>query len=94
MRKLIRRLVEFFGGRPVELVAGRPVEIETVEVEAVHIRLLPGGLMDSNNASKYLNRSPKTLAMWRWEKRGPIWVKSGGRIFYRKTILDAFMRGE
>ncbi len=77
-----------------EVVAGRPVEIETIEVEPVRVRVLPNGNMDSNNAAKYVNRAPKTLAMWRMQGIGPEWTKNGGRVFYNKEALDAFMRGK
>ena len=76
-----------------EVVAGRPVEIETAEIEPVRVRVLPNGNMDSNNASKYVGRAPKTLAMWRMQGIGPEWTKNGGRVFYNKEALDAFMRG-
>ena len=76
-----------------EVVAGRSVRIETTELEAVRVRVLPGGRMDSNNAAKYLNRAPKTLAMWRMQGIGPEWSKCGGRVFYSKDVLDAFIRG-
>ncbi len=77
-----------------EVVAGRPVEIETAEIEPVRVRVLPNGDMDSNNAAKYVNRAPKTLAMWRMQGIGPEWTKNGGRVFYNKEALDAFMRGK
>ena len=77
-----------------EVVAGRPVEIETIEVEPVRVRVLPNGNMDSNNAAKYINRATKTLAMWRMQGIGPEWTKCGGRVFYNKEALDAFMRGK
>ena len=76
------------------VVAGRPVEIETIEIEPVRVRVLPDGRMDSNNAAKYLNRAPKTLAMWRMAAIGPKWAKCGGRVFYFKDALDAFVRGK
>ena len=76
-----------------EVVAGRPVEIETSEIEPVRVRVLPNGNMDSNNAAKYVGRAPKTLAMWRMQGVGPEWTKNGGRVFYNKEVLDAFMRG-
>ena len=78
----------------IEFAAGHPVELETIEIEVVRVRLLPNGNMDSNNAAKYLGRAPKTLAMWRMEGIGPEWTKNGGRIFYNKEALDAFMRGK
>ncbi len=77
-----------------EIVAGRPVEIETAEIEPVRVRVLPNGNMDSNNAAKYVWRAPKTLAMWRMQGIGPEWTKCGGRVFYNKEALDAFMRGK
>ena len=77
-----------------EVIAGRPVEIETVEVEPVRVRVLPNGRMDSNNAAKYVNRAPKTLAMWRMQGIGPDWTKCGGRVFYNKETLDTFICGE
>ncbi len=77
-----------------EVVAGRPVEIETVAIEPVRVRVLPNGNMDSNNAAKYLDRAPKTLAMWRMQGRGPPWWKCGGRVLYNKEALDAYLRGK
>ena len=77
-----------------EVVAGRPVEIETAEIEPVRVRVLPNGNMDSNNAAKYVGRAPKTLAMLRMQGIGPEWTKNGGRVFYNKEALDAFMRGK
>ena len=80
-----------------EVVAGRPVRIETVELEPVRVRILPGdrgGRLDSNNAAKYVNRATKTLAMWRMQGIGPEWNKCAGRVFYNKEALDAFMRGK
>ena len=77
-----------------EVVAGRTVEIEVVEIEPVRVRVLPNGDMNSNNAAKYIDRAPKTLAMWRMQGIGPAWTKNGGRVFYNKEALDAFMRGK
>ena len=77
-----------------EVSVGRPVEIETVELEPVRVRVLPNGKLDSNNAAKYVNRAPKTLAQWRMQGIGPEWTKCGGRVFYNKEALDAFMRGK
>ena len=77
-----------------EVVAGRPIEIEPTELEPVRVRILPNGNMDSNNAAKYVGRAPKTLAMWRMQAIGPEWTKNGGRVFYNKEALDAFIRGK
>ncbi len=77
-----------------EAVAGRKVELHEDELEPVRVRILPNGNMDSNNAAKYVDRAPKTLAMWRMQGIGPEWTKNGGRVFYNKEALDAFMRGK
>ncbi len=77
-----------------EIIGGRPVEIEMIEVEPVRVRILPNGNMDSNNAAKYVGRAPKTLAMWRIQGIGPEWIKRGGRVFYNKEALDAYLRGK
>lgn len=42
-------------------------------------------------AAEYLRTPRATLQWWRHLKRGPIYVKIGRRIFYRKSDLDAFI---
>ncbi len=73
-------------------------KVQTVVVEAemepIRIRVLPDGRMDRENAAKYLGRKPKTLAMWQLEGRGPKSVLIGGRRFYYREKLDAFIRGD
>ena len=66
----------------------------TAAVEQVRVRVLPDGRMDRRNAAKYLGRAEKTLAMWELEGKGPASIKVGGRRFYFKDTLDAFIRGE
>lgn len=63
-------------------------------VEKIRVRVLPDGRMDRKNAALYLGRAEKTLAMWQLEGKGPPSVLVGGRRFYFKTGLDAFIRGE
>lgn len=70
------------------------IEINEVQTEMVRVRILPDGRMDRENAAKYLGRKPKTLAMWALENRGPRVHKAGGRCFYYRGELDAFIRGE
>ena len=33
--------------------------------------------------------SPRTLEQWRWQGRGPRYLKIGGRIIYRLEDIDA-----
>lgn len=63
-------------------------------IERVRVRVLPDGRMDRNNAAKYVGRTPKTLAMWQLEGRGPKSVLVGGRRYYYLHILDAYIRGD
>ena len=72
---------------------GRTVELVETEVEKVRIRVLPNGRMDRANAAKYVNRSPKTLATWAMEGKGPPVHRAGGRCFYYQQDLDQFLGG-
>ena len=57
----------------------------------IFVDLLPDGRLSAANAATYLGLSPKTLATWRVQGRGPAFVKRG-RIFYYKEDLDAWIR--
>ena len=63
-------------------------------IEQVRVRVLPDGRLTRKDAAKYLGRAEKTLAMWEMERKGPPSVLVGGRRFYFKDALDAFIRGE
>ena len=70
------------------------VETEEPVIERVRVRVLPDGRMSRKDAAKYLGRAEKTLAMWEMDSKGPPSVLVGGRRFYFKDALDAFIRGE
>ncbi len=70
------------------------VNAEEPVIERVRVRVLPDGRMARKDAAKYLGRAEKTLAMWEMESKGPPSVLVGGRRFYFKDALDAFIRGE
>ncbi len=63
-------------------------------IEQVRVRVLPDGRLTRKDSAKYLGRAEKTLAMWAMEGKGPPSVLVGGRRFYFKNDLDAFIRGE
>ena len=63
-------------------------------IEQIRVRILPDGRMTRKDAAKYLGRAEKTLAMWTVDGKGPQSVLVGGRRFYFKDVLDAFVRGE
>jgi hypothetical protein len=47
--------------------------------------------MTRDDAARYLGCAPKTLAMWQLQRKGPTSVLVGGRRFYFKADLDAFI---
>ena len=75
-------------------VVHRPTQIRQVEIEHVRIRVLPDGRMTRRDAAAYLGVTEKTMAMWALQGKGPRSVKVGGRRFYFKAVLDAYIHGE
>ncbi len=73
-----------------------PVGAESVaeSVERVRVRVLPHGRMPREDAARYLGHTPKTLAQWQLQGKGPRSVLVDGRRFYFKDDLDRFVRGE
>ena len=68
---------------------------EPIQIEHVKVRVLPDGRMTRSDAAKYLGVAVKTVAMWDLEDPTRLGgVKVGGRRFYYKAELDAFIRGE
>jgi hypothetical protein len=63
-------------------------------VEGVRVRMLPDGRMSRIDAARYVGVKPKTLAMWQLHGKGPRSFLVGGRRYYRKLDLDAFIAGE
>ena len=63
-------------------------------IDQVRVRVLPDGRMTRKDTARYLGLAEKTLAMWAMEGKGPRVVHVGGRCFYYKDDLDAFIRGE
>ena len=62
-------------------------------IETVRVRVLPDGRLTRNDAARYLGLKSKTLAMWALEGKGPRSILVGGRRFYYKDELDAFIAG-
>ncbi len=56
------------------------------------IHTLYDGRMNRTEAAQYLGLSPKTLAMWVSQSKGPKFHRVGGRVFYFKHDLDAFIQ--
>ena len=75
-------------------VGHSPIQIQQVEIEHVRIRVLPDGRVTRRDAAAYIGVTKKTMAMWALQGKGPRSVKVGGRRFYFKDVLDAFIQGE
>jgi predicted DNA-binding transcriptional regulator AlpA len=60
-----------------------------LQVEAVHS--FPDGRMDTQNASKYVGLSNKSMAQMRCEGTGPNFIKLGGKVFYYRSDLDTWI---
>ena len=71
-------------------VEQQPVEV----VEHVKVRVLPDGRMTRRDAARYLGLDEKTLANWQLMSKGPRSILVGGRRFYFKRDLDAFISGD
>jgi excisionase family DNA binding protein len=48
-------------------------------------------LLRTAEAAAYLNLRPSTLEQWRWNGKGPLFVKMGRAVRYRQSDLDAFL---
>jgi hypothetical protein len=60
-------------------------------IEPIKIQILPDGRMNGRNAALYLGHKEKTLAIWRSQRKGPRFIKTGGRVFYYQTDLEAWI---
>lgn len=46
--------------------------------------------LDQNGLADRWLISPRTLEQWRWQGRGPKYLKIGGRVVYRLEDVEAF----
>jgi hypothetical protein len=51
---------------------------------------LPQGLLNQWDLADRWRMSPRTLERWRWEGRGPHYLKLGNRIAYRIEDVEAY----
>lgn len=48
-------------------------------------------LVDTRGAAKYLGVSIALIERWRWDGRGPMYIKFARACRYRKSDLEAFL---
>jgi len=60
-------------------------------MHSVVVQMYPDGRLDRANAARYTGFSVKTLAMHATAGTGPRFQKIGGRVFYRRDDLDAWL---
>ena len=51
----------------------------------------PPATLTTRTAAEYLSLQPATLEQWRWNGKGPRFVKLGRSVRYRQADLDAFL---
>lgn len=51
-------------------------------------------LYTTNQTAKHLCVSELTLRKWRWEGKGPQFVKMGRKVLYREQDLHAFVKSQ
>lgn len=67
----------------------------TTSAAPLEARTFTSPWLDTGDAASYLSMSPKTLAVWRCQGKGPEYKLVGGRLVrYHRDDLDAFARGE
>jgi predicted DNA-binding transcriptional regulator AlpA len=58
--------------------------------------------LELNNQDKFLNEKelatilnikPETLSNWRWDGKGPIYIKLGSNVRYRLSDVQDFLNG-
>ena len=51
----------------------------------------PEELLDCVETAKLLRLNTQTLASWRCKGRGPVYLKSGRAVFYRRSDISAWL---
>ena len=70
----------------------RPGDVRSSCSSDLHNRLEHMDFMTTEELAAHLRVEPKTLANWRYLGRGPIYVKDGGLVRYRREDVDAWER--
>jgi len=63
----------------------------TTEPNSINQPSIPSNNLKTPEAARYLNVQTATLEQWRWNGRGPRYVKIGRSVRYRTADLEAFL---
>ncbi|CAA7613492.1 AlpA family transcriptional regulator [Magnetospirillum sp. UT-4] len=63
----------------------------TEGIRQVKVRVLPDGRLSRKDAAAYLGLKPQTLTKMAAAGKGPRRVRLGGKVYYYKADLDAFI---
>lgn len=50
----------------------------------------PGGAMDQHELAEHWGIPVRTLAAWRYQGKGPRYMKLGGAVRYRREDIEAY----
>lgn len=51
-------------------------------------------LRSSDEFARQARLSPRTVNAWRSRGRGPDFVKVGGKVYYRQSAIDRWLKGQ
>jgi len=54
---------------------------------------MPSPFLNQHELAERWRISHRTLERWRWQGRGPRYLKVGGRVLYRAEDIDAYEAG-
>ena len=52
-------------------------------------------LLDTDQAAEFLRLKPSTLVDWRWQRKGPPWIRiSRGSVRYSQEALESWVNSK
>ena len=51
-------------------------------------------IVTSNEFADSIDHSPRTVQRWRTTGEGPAYIKLGKRVFYQRSVIQAWLRGK
>jgi predicted DNA-binding transcriptional regulator AlpA len=61
---------------------------------AAVVEVDPDDLIENDRAAKLLGIRPATLVSWRSDKRGPMYLKIGRLVYYRRADIRAWLAAQ